>query len=86
MSLLSQRVVEDRTGIDQTTISRLENGLATRLPLERLAYYLVVTQTDLFARPALWVPPVDWMFHRMWGPGPFPPILASEDDAALGIT
>jgi transcriptional regulator with XRE-family HTH domain len=33
----SQRAVERVTGIDQTTISRLENGLAPTLRLERLA-------------------------------------------------
>lgn len=72
-SLLSQRVVDDRTGIDQSTISRLEHGLATRLPLERLGYYLVATRIDLIARPALWVPPIDWTFYRLWMTGIYRP-------------
>lgn len=51
ISGLSQRQVEARTGIDQTTISRLENGIATRLPLERLGLVLLAVDVELRARP-----------------------------------
>ncbi len=52
ISGMSQRRVETRTGVDQTTISRLENGLATRLPLERLGLILVAIDVELRARRA----------------------------------
>ena len=37
---LSQRAVETMTGIDQTTIVRIEQGRATGLPLRRFALLL----------------------------------------------
>jgi len=48
---LSQCAVEERTGIDQSTISRLENGLASRLPIERVGLYLLAIHAELEAGP-----------------------------------
>ncbi len=38
---LTQRQVEDLSGIDQTTLSRLENGKGANMPLGRFAALLV---------------------------------------------
>ena len=57
---LSQRNLEALTGVDQTTISRLENGSAAGLRLDKLAVIIAVLDLDRFdqlrppapARPA----------------------------------
>ncbi len=51
---LSQRQVEALTGIDQTTIVRIEHGKATGLPLRRLAILLVAINAGVATRrPAI---------------------------------
>ena len=51
---LSQRQVEAMTGIDQTTIVRIERGKATGLPLRRFAVLLVALDAGVATRrPAL---------------------------------
>ena len=47
---LTQRQVEDLTGIDQTGISRLENGRGSNIPLGRFAALLVAIDAEI--RPA----------------------------------
>ncbi len=47
---LSQRQVEAMTGIDQTTIVRIEHGRATGLPLRRLAILLVALGAGIATR------------------------------------
>jgi transcriptional regulator with XRE-family HTH domain len=49
-ALLSQYQVEALSGVDQTTISRVENGKAPGVRLRAVARILVVTN----ARPAEW--------------------------------
>jgi predicted XRE-type DNA-binding protein len=44
---LTQRQVEDRTGIDQTVISRLENGKGSNMPLGRFAALLVAIDAEI---------------------------------------
>lgn len=58
---LTQRQVEDLTGIDQTTISRLENGRGSRMRLDRFAALLVAIDGEI--RPAdrslpAWLAPI----------------------------
>jgi len=58
---LTQRQVEELTGIDQTTISRLENGKSGAMPLDRFAALL--TAIDAEIRPTdrplpAWLTPV----------------------------
>ena len=51
---LSQRQVEAMTGIDQTTIVRIERGKATGLPLRRFAVLMVALDAGVATRrPAL---------------------------------
>jgi transcriptional regulator with XRE-family HTH domain len=51
---LSQRQVEAMTGIDQTTIVRIEHGKATGLPLRRFAVLMVALDAGVATRrPAL---------------------------------
>lgn len=45
---LSQGNLEALTGVDQTTISRLENGSAAGLPLDKLAVIIAVLDLDRF--------------------------------------
>jgi transcriptional regulator with XRE-family HTH domain len=47
---LSQRQVEAMTGIDQTTIVRIEHGQATGLPLRRLAILLAALDAGVATR------------------------------------
>jgi transcriptional regulator with XRE-family HTH domain len=47
---LSQRRLEGMIGVDQTTISRLENGLAPGLRLDKLATLIAVLGVDHFDR------------------------------------
>jgi predicted XRE-type DNA-binding protein len=49
-SSLTQRQVEDLTGIDQSTVSRLENGKGSNMPLGRFAALLVAIDAEI--RPA----------------------------------
>lgn len=44
---ISQSALEKLTGLDQTTISRVERGLAPSLPLERLARLFAALGTNL---------------------------------------
>jgi len=44
---LTQRQVEDLTGIDQSTISRLENGKGSNLPLGRFAALLIAIDAEI---------------------------------------
>jgi len=58
---LTQRQVEELTGIDQTTISRLENGKGSAMPLDRFAALLRAIDAEI--RPAgrpipAWLAPV----------------------------
>ena len=58
---LTQRQVEDLTGIDQTSISRLENGKRSNMPLGRFALLLVAIDAE--TRPAgrpvpAWIAPL----------------------------
>jgi len=58
---LTQRQVEDLTGIDQTVISRLENGKGSNMPLGRFAALLIAIDAEV--RPAdrpvpCWMAPV----------------------------
>jgi len=51
---LSQRQVEALTGIDQTTVVRIEHGRATGLPLRRFALLLAALDAGVATRrPAL---------------------------------
>jgi transcriptional regulator with XRE-family HTH domain len=51
---LSQRSVEAMTGIDQTTLVRIEHGKATGLPLRRFAVLLAALDAGVATRrPAL---------------------------------
>ncbi len=55
---LTQRQVEDLAGIDQTSISRLENGKRPNMPLGRFADLLIAIDAEI--RPA--EPPIPaWM-------------------------
>ena len=45
---LSQRNLEALTGVDQSTISRLENGSAAGLRLDKLAVIIAVLDLDRF--------------------------------------
>jgi len=47
---LTQRQVEELTGIDQTVISRLENGKGSNMPLGRFAALLIAIDAEI--RPA----------------------------------
>jgi len=47
---LSQRAVEAMTGIDQTTLVRIEHGKATGLPLRRLAALLAALDAGVATR------------------------------------
>jgi transcriptional regulator with XRE-family HTH domain len=47
---LSQRRLEGMTGVDQTTICRLENGKAPGLRLDKLARIIAVLGVDRFDR------------------------------------
>ncbi len=47
---LTQRQVEELTGIDQTVISRLENGKGSNMPLGRFAALLAAIDAEI--RPA----------------------------------
>jgi transcriptional regulator with XRE-family HTH domain len=47
---LTQRQVEDLAGIDQTSISRLENGRRPNMPLGRFAVLLIAIDAEI--RPA----------------------------------
>jgi transcriptional regulator with XRE-family HTH domain len=42
---LSQRAVEDLSGVDQTSISRLENGRASNMTLGRFATVVVAIES-----------------------------------------
>ena len=58
---LTQRQVEDLTGIDQSVISRLENGKGSNMPLGRFAALLIAIDAEV--RPAdrpvpCWMAPV----------------------------
>jgi transcriptional regulator with XRE-family HTH domain len=58
---LTQRQVEDLTGIDQTSISRLENGRGSNMPLGRFALLLAAIDAEI--RPAdrpvpTWIAPL----------------------------
>jgi transcriptional regulator with XRE-family HTH domain len=44
---LTQRQVEDLTGIDQSTVSRLENGKGSNLPLGRFAALLIAIDAEI---------------------------------------
>jgi transcriptional regulator with XRE-family HTH domain len=44
---LTQRQVEELTGIDQTTISRLENGKSSAMPLDRFAALLRAIDAEI---------------------------------------
>ncbi len=44
---LTQRQVEDLTGIDQSTVSRLENGKGSNMPLGRFAALLVAIDAEI---------------------------------------
>jgi len=44
---LTQRQVEDLTGIDQTVISRLENGKGANMPLGRFATLLIAIDAEI---------------------------------------
>ena len=55
---LTQRQVEELTGIDQTAISRLENGKGSNMPLCRLATLLAAIDAEI--QPAERCVP-DWM-------------------------
>jgi transcriptional regulator with XRE-family HTH domain len=44
---LTQRQVEDLTRIDQTTMSRLENGKGSNMPLGRFAALLVAIDAEI---------------------------------------
>jgi transcriptional regulator with XRE-family HTH domain len=44
---LTQRQVEDLTGIDQSTVSRLENGKGSNTPLGRFAALLVAIDAEI---------------------------------------
>ena len=47
---LSQRAVEAMTGIDQTTLVRIEHGKATGLPLRRFAVLLAALDAGVATR------------------------------------
>ena len=64
---LTQRQVEELTGIDQTVISRLENGKGSNMPLGRFAALLVAIDAEI--RPAERSVP-SWMA----------PLLLGDDD------
>lgn len=68
---LNQRQVEELTGIDQTAISRLENGKGSNLPLGRFAALLVAIDAEI--RPADRAIP-SWMA----------PLLVRDDDPDSG--
>ena len=58
---LTQRQVEELTGIDQTTISRLENGKGGAMPLDRFAALLRAIDAEIrpIDRPLpAWLAPV----------------------------
>ena len=58
---LTQRQVEDLTGIDQTTVSRLENGKGSDMPLGRFAALLGAIDAEIrpIDRPVpSWMEPV----------------------------
>ena len=58
---LTQRQVEDLTGIDQSTLSRLENGKGSNLPLGRFAALLIAIDAEIHPadRPApSWMAPL----------------------------
>jgi transcriptional regulator with XRE-family HTH domain len=48
---ISQTTLEKLTGLDQTTISRVERGRAPRLPLVRLARLFAALGSELCAEP-----------------------------------
>lgn len=68
---LTQRQVEDLTGIDQTVISRLENGKGSNMPLGRFAALLIAIDAEI--RPAD-RPVPSWMA----------PILTLDDEPDAG--
>jgi transcriptional regulator with XRE-family HTH domain len=58
---LTQRQVEDLTGIDQTSISRLENGRGSNMRLGRFALLLAAIDAEIrpAERPvAAWIAPL----------------------------
>ena len=58
---LTQRQVEDLTGIDQTSISRLENGRGSNMRLSRFALLLTAIDAEIHPaeRPApMWIAPL----------------------------
>jgi transcriptional regulator with XRE-family HTH domain len=57
----SQATLEAKSGVDQTTISRLERGLQTGLSIRRLAAVLDALHVGdvLFEQPRLAAPPTD---------------------------
>jgi transcriptional regulator with XRE-family HTH domain len=71
---LTQRQVEDLTGIDQTVISRLENGKGSNMPLGRFAALLAAIDAEI--RPA---------DHRV--PTWMAPLVTLDDapEATLGV-
>jgi transcriptional regulator with XRE-family HTH domain len=68
---LTQRQVEDLTGIDQTVISRLENGKGSNMPLGRFAALLIALDAEI--RPAE-RPVPSWMA----------PLLLPDDEPDAG--
>jgi transcriptional regulator with XRE-family HTH domain len=71
---LTQRQVEDLTGIDQTVISRLENGKGSNMPLGRFAALLISIDAEI--RPAERRVP-SWMAPML--------ILDDEPDTGRGV-
>jgi transcriptional regulator with XRE-family HTH domain len=58
---LTQRQVEELTGIDQTVISRLENGKGSNMPLGRFAALLIAIDAEIRAaerRVPSWMTPM----------------------------
>lgn len=68
---LTQRHVEELTGIDQTTISRLENGKGGAMPLDRFARLLQAIDAE--------IRPVDRSM-----PAWLEPLIVLDDDGSDG--
>lgn len=78
---VSQRQVEAMTGIDQTTIVRIEHGRATGLPLRRFARLLVALDAGVATRrpaPAFGLPARG--SHEWINDGPAWDITVGVDD------
>lgn len=69
---LTQRQVEDLTGIDQTVISRLENGKGSNMPLGRFAALLAAIDAE--------IRPVERPF-----PSWMAPLLTLDDEPEAGL-